>query len=94
MPGRRPENIDDAHPSGPYPIEEWLPVDHLRFRNLEVPVPNAWKQYLSRLYGDYMAIPKDTNSHEHVADDYIESEQSVNAMKRFMNSSKKANAVD
>lgn len=79
-----PENIDDAHPSGPYPIEKWLPADHLPFRNLEIPVPNGWKQYLSRLYGDYMAIPKDINSHEHVADDYIQSPQSVAAMHRLI----------
>ncbi|WEV41851.1 LicD family protein [Bifidobacterium sp. ESL0682] len=84
-----PENIDDTNPSGPYPIEEWLPVEHLRFRDLEVPVPAGWKTYLSKLYGDYMAIPKDINSHEHVADDYIESSQSVAAMHRLIDEAEK-----
>jgi len=81
---RGPENIDEGHSSGPYPIDEWLPLDYLRFRNMSVPVPNMWRQYLHRLYGDYMGIPHDISSHEHVANDYINSAQSKAAMNRFL----------
>ena len=81
---RGPENIDEGHSSGPYPIDEWLPLDYLRFRNMSVPVPNMWRQYLHRLYGDYMSIPHDISSHEHVANDYINSAQSKAAMNRFL----------
>lgn len=81
---RGPENIDEAHSSGPYPAGEWLPTDALAFRDIQVPVPPVWRTYLKRLYGDYLSIPKDMNSHEHVADSYIASHSSVTAMRGFL----------
>ncbi len=78
------ENIDEVHSSGPYPIHEWLPAAHMMFRDFEIPVPPTWEQHLSRCYGDYMSLPNDMASHEHVADDYIGTAKAVKAMHDYL----------
>lgn len=81
------ENIDEIHSSGPYPILEWIPTEQMTFCDFEIPVPPSWEQYLTRSYGDFMSLPNDMKSHEHVANDYISSDNSISAMNRFLNQS-------
>ncbi|WP_158336161.1 LicD family protein [Bifidobacterium actinocoloniiforme] len=78
------ENIDEVRSSGPYPIGEWMPPEKLTFRGVDVPVPRDYREYLRRAYGDYMSLPADMHTHEHVAADYIGSPASIDAMNRFM----------
>ena len=78
------ENIDEVRPSGPYLTGDWTGSTTLPFRGIAVPVPSNYREYLSKAYGDYMALPRDMHSHEHVADEYIASPKSVRAMRRIL----------
>lgn len=78
------ENIDEVHPSGPYLLSDWTEPVRLPFRKIRVPVPRNYKEYLARAYGDYMSLPRDMHTHEHVTDEYISSPESVNAMHRLL----------
>lgn len=79
------ENISEITPSGPYPIDEWVPAALLTFRKVQLPGPRKVEQYLQRSYGDYFSLPKDMHSHEHVADDYIGSASSIESLKKYLN---------
>jgi lipopolysaccharide cholinephosphotransferase len=78
------ENISERTPSGPYPIDEWVPSASLTFRDVQLPGPRNVEQYLQRTYGDYFSLPKDMHSHEHVADDYIGSDTSIDSLNRYL----------
>jgi lipopolysaccharide cholinephosphotransferase len=78
------ENISENTPSGPYPIDEWIPAPLMKFEDLELPGPRKIEQYLRRTYGDYFALPKDMDSHEHVADNYIGSKEAITSMKKYL----------
>ncbi len=45
-------NIDGYH------VEEIFPTATLPFDGAEFPVPKLWDEYLTRMYGDWRAIPK------------------------------------
>ena len=78
------ENIDEVRQSGPYLTGNWTGSTTLPFRGISVPVPRNYREYLSKAYGDYMALPRDMHSHEHVTDEYIASPESVRAMRRIL----------
>lgn len=78
------ENIDEVRQSGPYLTGNWTGSTTLPFRGISVPVPRNYREYLSKAYGDYMALPRDMHSHEHVTDEYIASPESVRAMRRII----------
>lgn len=78
------ENIDELHSTGPYPINDWIPTQDMKYRDFSVMACSAWNTYLTRHYGNYFKIPKDINSHEHVANDYLNSEAVQNSMHRYL----------
>ncbi len=44
----------------------------------------AWNTYPTRYYGNYFRIPKDINSLEYVANNYLNSEAVQNSMHRCL----------
>jgi lipopolysaccharide cholinephosphotransferase len=78
------ENIDEIHSSGPYPLDEWVPIIPMKYGPFEVPMPNSWRQYLTRLYGDYLQIPHDIDTHEHIDNKYLARPESVSALKLYL----------
>lgn len=78
------ENIDELHSTGPYPINDWIPTQDMKYRDFSVMACSAWNTYLTRHYGNYFKIPKDINSHEHVANDYLNSEAVQNSMHHYL----------
>ena len=46
-----------------YPKKWWEPSIELAFEDITVPIPNNYDAYLSRIYGNYMEIPKEMEKH-------------------------------
>lgn len=46
------ENLDERHPSGPYPIADWLPTTTMTFAGFPMAVNPGWRTYLTNMYGD------------------------------------------
>ena len=42
-------------------IDEILPTINVTFEGIKFPVPQNYDKYLSRMYGDYMKIPEESN---------------------------------
>lgn len=78
------ENITEDQDTGPYPKQDWLDMVDLEYRDFKVLAPRQYLTYLHRAYGDFYKIPRDVNSHEHVAQDYISSTSAVEAMNRYL----------
>lgn len=80
------ENIDETHSSGPYPIDDWMPTINMRFDDFDVPAPPAWRKYLQNLYGDFLQIPHDIDSHEHVDNHYLQDDAVLASLEKYVNS--------
>lgn len=78
------ENIDEAHNSMPYPLKEWLPADTITFNGMDIPTPRILDTYLTRSYGDWLSIPKDWHSHEHVEQAVVAAPKAVASMKALI----------
>ena len=78
------ENIDESHSTGPYYIEDWLPASEMLFSDFYGKIPSKWRDYLTRLYGDFMQIPKDINSHEHVDPNYLQEEKTLSSLQNYV----------
>lgn len=48
------------------PSEGFLKLDKMLFGTRELPVPSGWHEYLTGIYGDYMAIPPEDRRHSHL----------------------------
>ena len=81
------ENLDERRPSGPYPIGDWLPVQGMGFEGLTIAVNPGWRNYLSAMYGDYLSIPQDIHSHNHVDKREIYSDKTVRVLTRYISES-------
>ncbi len=46
-----------------YPKSWWVPSVEMAFEDTTVPVPSNYDAYLSRIYGNYMKIPKEKEQH-------------------------------
>lgn len=80
------ENISESHSTGPWPLSDWLPMDHILFRSCNLMVPRAWRTYLERHYGDYYILPKDMHGHEHISHRILDQEDTIRAMRNYLDS--------
>lgn len=46
--------------------EELFPLRKIRFENLEVNIPNNNHEFLSKIYGDYLTLPKESDRVNHM----------------------------
>lgn len=51
-----------------YPKKWWDPVSWVPFEDTIVPIPNGYHQYLTKIYGDYMVIPKKEDQVQHTTE--------------------------
>lgn len=78
------ENLDERHPSGPYPIADWLPTTTMTFAGFPMAVNPGWRTYLTNMYGDYLAIPRDIHSHNHVDKSLVYSDKTIRILKAYV----------
>lgn len=84
------DNINESRSSGPWPYSEWAPAEEIEFRDFKLLVPKDWRRYLERHYGDFYAIPKDMDSHEHVSRELIEEKSTYDALRRYLSDESKS----